>query len=532
LTQIEARMEIPRKPIHQYSGYFIFDSPSQARYLKKNYKGSMIAYLKAPQHNNRIISYKFLKKLELMSLDILSTTTDKMPASLKLLENTKDIKKLALHHLIKEDIDLKRIYKVIKRCKYLTSIDLLTMNRAEKITDQGLGWLKKILKLTKNVRSLSFSGLRQNMKEVSIFKTFSIFPKLRFLQKVSLELQLAERCVNVLDTFCSILATCQNTRHISLNIKYYETVFDQTILDIFIPLTKVVYLREVSIYLGVYNYQMTEFNLLANSVSDFLEKNTLLENFSLDMRLGQSVSLDFPFEKAKNLKKLNLQLKESKCLSDKNCYGLISGISLCKSIQNLTLNLSRCMNLGDSSIESLGQALSNLKQLRTLELVLGSKIAANATLSGQSIRSLSESLAGLESLQELELSFSNLPQVSDQEVGILFGAILHLKILKELKLDLSFCKLSTFAFQGLQRTLGQLKALETFELDLYSCHQITNTFLAMLSACLLCEKDSLKNLQKAMFNLTGSLVEKSETTFCHSNLKKAYPKCYISFYIK
>jgi len=37
-------MNISKIPI-QYNGYFIFDPPSQARYLKKNFKGRKIAYL-------------------------------------------------------------------------------------------------------------------------------------------------------------------------------------------------------------------------------------------------------------------------------------------------------------------------------------------------------------------------------------------------------------------------------------------------------------------------------------------------------
>jgi len=512
--------------------HFVAEHDAKKSPSEKFFEFSALRGLKTPQKNNRIISYKFLKKLELMSLDFLTSSTDKIYSNLRLLEHTKDLNKLTLQHLVKEDRDLQLVYRVIKRCKYLTSLDFNTMNRAEKITDKGLFWLKRIFRLVKNVRSLSFSGLHQNMTEVSIYKTFSLLPKLEFLQKISLELSFNGRWMNNLSLLCSLLAACSKAKFISLNLKYYDIILDQTFVDFFTPLTKVPSLREVSIIFGAYNFNLVDPDSLAKSMHDFLEKSVSLEHFSLEMRLDQAILLDFPFEKAKNLKKLNICLKESRGLSDKNFSAFVHGLRRCANIQELTINLCKCANLSDNSVESLSQALLNLKQLRILELVLGSKIVANTTLSGRSIECLGESLGKLDSLQELGLVLSNISRVCDRDVAILMDRLKYLKNIRDLKLDLSLCKLTSQAFQSLQKTLSQLRTIETFELDLFSCHEISGMFLSILCSCLISEKETLANMQKLMINLTGTRIHKSESTLYYSNLKKFYPKSYISLYIK
>ena len=531
-------MNVASIPI-QHNGFFIFDSISLMRYSKKNFKGRIVAYLKPFKKNNRVIDYRYLKKLELMSLDFLFNNEDKMLPSLKVLRHVKDAKKLALHHLIKEDRDLYLTYKILKRCKSLSSLELNTINRSEKITDKGLFWLKKILRLTKKVQSLSYCGLRQNMSDNAICRTFSQLPKLEFLKKINLELCLNWKFIPALNLICSLLALCRSLRFVSLNIKYYDTVYDGTFLYLFAPLMKIEYLKEVSIYLGVYDYKIADPIAAIEPMSTFLEKSSYLEVFSLDMRLEKYIPFCFPFEKANNLRKLSLHLKESKGLVADNFKAFAESIKQCKKLTDFTLNISKCANLHDDSIQDLCEALASLTDLKTLVLLVGDKISPTNNLSTRSVQHISEALYKMKSLLDLELNFSNFKTISDdhvdsldQELEFLFQAIADNTKLKELKLDLSYSTLTDKAFQSLSKNLKRLSSLETLEFDLYYCDSISTEFLNYLSTMLLNGEPNFKNLHKVMMNLTGSLVSKEQATAYHSILKRSYPKCYMSLYIR
>ena len=160
------------------------------------------------------------------------------------------------------------------------------------------------------------------------------------------------------------------------------------------------------------------------------------------------------------------------------------------SLVSLSQNFSSCNLLTAGSInQSLSQlqALSNLSSLSlkfsSMEMLLSV------------VGSIAPALKALRSLEDLNLDFSNLPNIQDEEMIMLFESLADLTSLKYLDLNLSELELTCKDLENLALSLKRLDSLRSLGLNFGCTNLIGNKIAETLAGTL----SSLKNL--AFFSL-------------------------------
>lgn len=136
-------------------------------------------------------------------------------------------------------------------------------------------------------------------------------------------------------------------------------------------------------------------------------------------------------------------------------------LSRMKNARKLTLELRGSKNLSDTGVEALAAALRQMKYLRSLKLI----ITGGESIYDPAMRSLIRSIATCNLLETLELQFLICFYMGD-EAFLDIESLKSLTCLKNFTLNLDFCtNLTDASFKRLADLVGGLKRLESFSLS-------------------------------------------------------------------
>mmetsp|Transcript_46304 Transcript_46304/g.128844 ORF Transcript_46304/g.128844 Transcript_46304/m.128844 type:complete len:958 (+) Transcript_46304:87-2960(+) len=164
-------------------------------------------------------------------------------------------------------------------------------------------------------------------------------------------------------------------------------------------------------------------------------------------------------------------------------------------LQDLSLSLQRCSQVGDGAIQALAKQLPGLSELRRLRTHFW-----QCEVSDDGLAAFGKSLAQVRDLTSLRMDLSFCRLVGDVGVKGLARGVASLSRLVELFLNVSNCEWVTdVALQALGDRLAALPALKELGLYFAGCTWITDTGVQAIGRCL----GKLSTLERLSLNLVG-----------------------------
>lgn len=207
-----------------------------------------------------------------------------------------------------------------------------------------------------------------------------------------------------------------------------------------------------------------------SNLSSSLQKASDLESLILSFKAShefadqQLISLGHSLKTLNKLTVLDMEIQEPKRISNNGFYKFAAGLANLRHLQSFEFTIEWC-DLADKALSRLAQSLSDLSDLRILEL----NIIRLQNLNAGFLAALAKSLEKLQKIESLTLDISWCINIPEESIIKFCETIGKLSTLKKLSFTCRRCQTSDAAIAALTHAFSNLKGLTSLNLDMYGC---------------------------------------------------------------
>ena len=343
-----------------------------------------------------------------------------------------DIKKMRIYNWSRNDLSKYEIRsdigKVIRRRNWSRSFSIC-LNEKENINIAKM--LSSLRRL--NTLSIDFSsghGGNINVNNETLNLLASKLQNLKLLKCLKLNL---ENCKNVSKNgfvkFAFQLSKCKVLRKLILNTESCSFK-DIVLISFSSTILKLKFLNDLQINLDNFSTTKAGLTTFMNTMSNSKSIKSLGVDLHLSMKYDAAALLSFSLQNLKQLQELKLDFSFCVDIGDEGVTTLSQSISQLSLLNTLELSFQKCSRITDKGISSLSEILKNFERLTKLHLLFLN--CAGATEIG--LKTLSKNVSCLSKLENFYLGFGHWQNISDEGFESILDNISNTPNLKELKL--------------------------------------------------------------------------------------------------
>jgi len=217
---------------------------------------------------------------------------------------------------------------------------------------------------------------------------------------------------------------------------------------------------------------------LGNSLQKVADLESLIFSFKASHEFAdhQLVTIGHSLKALKKLTVLDMEIQEPKRISDRGFYRFAAGLANLSHLKSFTLTIEWC-DLADSSVSKLAKSLSELSELRSIDL----NIIRLRNLENNFLETLAHSLGKLKKLETLILDISwciNIPEESivrfSNAVGKLGDSLRHFSFTSRK------CQITDASIEAFTNSFSNLTKLQSLTFDTYGCAEVSEVKLCKL----------------------------------------------------